>query len=380
MKIQSLNGWWDYRVLGGRQKKIKVPFSSLAVGRFYCEKTFSLKYNSDKIFIKFDRITYQANVTLNGKFLGVLGPYAEYFFDVTDIVKKCDNRIVVEVFDLTPKFGPSEGWENYGGIIGDVSVLFRGDTYIDDVTFTSTLKNNYQDANYSLKITHGGVKQGHYAVKLIFKGKAVDSFTVPVGEDLVDKEVKNVSLWSPDTPTLYTLKIDLIVDGKILDSYQEKVGFREFTCNRHRFLLNGQEVFLHGVCRHEMILDYGHTVPYKLVKKDLIRIKSLGCNYVRLVHYPHNKKTLELCDSIGLMTSEEPGLWWSNTADKDVADGSLDVLRRTIKRDKNHPSVIMWSMANEPDARSDEAVEFFCELQKHTKKCDSSRPITYVAY
>ena len=123
MKIQSLNGWWDYRVLGGRQKKIKVPFSSLAVGRFYCEKTFSLKYKSDKIFIKFDRITYQANVTLNGKFLGVLGPYAEYFFDVTDIVKKCDNRIVVEVFDLTPKFGPSEGWENYGGIIGDVNVL-----------------------------------------------------------------------------------------------------------------------------------------------------------------------------------------------------------------------------------------------------------------
>ncbi|MBO5286103.1 MAG: hypothetical protein J6B16_04315 [Clostridia bacterium] len=347
MNIQSLNGLWDYRVSNGKTKKIKVPFSTLAVGCFTVEKTFNLSYNYNKVFIKFDRITYSAKVTLNDKFLGELGPYSEYEFDISDIALKKGNKLKVEVLDLTPEFGPSEGWENYGGIISNVSILYRDGTYIDDVYFHTKLKNNYLDADYVLDFTHCGEVKGTFKVALLFNGKIVDSFTVPVGTLSVTREVLGVNLWSPDHPNLYLLRVDLIYDGKVLDTFIDEVGFREFSCNRHRFLLNGKEVFLQGVCRHEMIGDYGHTVPIKLVKKDLLRIKKEGCNYIRLVHYPHDKSVLKLCDRIGLMTSEEPGLWWSDTSNKSIHDGSIEVLKRTIKRDRNHPSIVFWLCFNE---------------------------------
>ena len=152
--------------------------------------------------------------------------------------------------------------------------------------------------------------------------------------------VNDVNLWSPDSPNLYVLKVTLLNGEKELDVYTCKVGFREFICDKHRFLLNGEHLFIKGVCKHEMFGDSGHCPSLEQMRYDLQMIKDTGCNFVRLVHYPHNKKVLEIADEIGLMVSEEPGLWWSDTSDPEVSNGSLEVLRRTILRDRNHPSVV----------------------------------------
>jgi hypothetical protein len=133
----------------------------------------------------------------------------------------------------------------------------------------------------------------------------------------------------------------------VWDRYACMVGLREFSCDRHRFRLNGKPIFLKGVCKHEMIGESGHTPCVADMENDMRMIKQMGCNFVRLVHYPHNKKILDIADRLGLMVSEEPGLWWSDTAVPEVANGSLEVLKRTVMRDRNHPAVVFWLCFNE---------------------------------
>ena len=142
----SLNGEWQYRIGKGEFTEITVPFSRLPVGHFECLKDFDLSQKSAKTFLKFYGITYSAEVFLNGEFLGSMLPYCEYKFDVTGLVKEKNNSLLLSMEDTSPAFGPTAGWENYGGIIRDVELILCDDTYIEDVFFRATLKNGYKDA------------------------------------------------------------------------------------------------------------------------------------------------------------------------------------------------------------------------------------------
>lgn len=347
MKQQSLSGIWQYRVGKGEWQERAVPFSALAVGHSECMRRFDLAENADKVLLRFDGINYAATVTLNGQAVGDMKAYAEYTFDVTDLVKPQDNLLLVELEDLSPLFGPTTGWENFGGITRDVSLLYADRSHIKDVFFHTKLKNNYTDADYTVELTLSEEADGDCRVTLSHDGVAVDCCTVPVSSQTITRSVEHVRLWSPDTPNLYELKVELLRGETVTDIYTTQVGFREFTCDRHRFLLNGKHIFLQGVCRHEMVGDCGHTVPEELIERDLRMIKETGCNYVRLVHYPQSKKVAEIADRIGLMVSEEPGLWWADTANPEVADGALEVMGRTVLRDRNRPSIVFWLCFNE---------------------------------
>ena len=347
MSLQSLNGIWQYRIGKGTWGECAVPFSALAVGHSECERRFDLEDRADKVFLRFDGINYSARVILNGNLLGEMLAYSEYTFDVTELVRPKDNELTVELEDLSPAFGPSAGWENFGGITRDVSLLYKDRSYIKDVFFHTVLKNGYADADYTVELCASEDAVGSYRLTLSYDGRTVDSLTVPIGTPSVTQSLENVHLWSPDEPNLYRLTVELLRGGAVTDSYQTEVGFREFTCDRHRFLLNGKPIFLQGVCKHEMVGDYGHTVPDELIERDLRMIKETGCNYVRLVHYPHCKKTLEIADRIGLIVSEEPGLWWADLSNSQIIEHATEVLRRTIRRDRNHASILFWLCFNE---------------------------------
>ena len=346
MKTVALNGIWKYRVGFGDFSDISVPFSRLPVGRSECVKKFDMLELSDKIFLKFDGITYYAEVTLNGVALGEMLPYSEYEFDVTEIVKQKENTLTVVLEDINRAFGPSNGWENFGGIIRDVYLELRGKYYIENVFFKSSLCDNYANADMSIDISAKCPSDAYFKIELFSDGELASSYTQKAGE-IVTERVNGVRLWSPDTPKLYSLAVSLICDGEVCDVYTADVGFREFLCDRHRFVLNGKHLFLKGVCKHEMVGDSGHSPSVAEMENDMRMIKEMGCNFVRLVHYPHNKKILEIADRLGLMVSEEPGLWWSDTSLPEVANGSLEVLKRTILRDRNHPSIVFWLCFNE---------------------------------
>ena len=365
MKYQSLNGEWGYRVGKGKQTTVTVPYSCLSVGHSECELTFDLKENGKHIFLEFLGITYGAAVYLNDCFLGKMLPYSEYRFEIGDIAKQKGNILRVELEDIRLKFGPTEGWENFGGIIRDVNIVYADEFYFEDVFFWSELKNDYRDALMYVKIKATLDKE--CTVKLLLNGEEICSYVQASNVDAVPFEVKNVSLWSTDSPVLYELTVTF---GE--EMYSCNVGFREITCDKHAFLLNGRPLFIQGVCKHEMFGDSGHTPTVEQMETDLRMIKNAGCNFVRLVHYPHNKKILDLADKIGLMVSEEPGLWWSDTSDSEVAEGSIEVLKRTILRDRNHASIAFWLCFNE--CRFTE--QFLIDSAKACKEYDPTRMVS----
>ena len=348
MKQQSLNGTWGYRIGGGKETQREVPFCSLPVGRSVCTKRFDLTEESDTLLLRFDGITYHATVTLNGVTLGEMYPYCEYTFDITETATKTDNFLTVTLEDIAPVFGPSEGWENFGGIIRDVTLLYAPKIYLEDVFFHAALKNGYRDADCTVEIKTNLPTDARVAVTVADEDGAILSYTQAANAPCLAHTATDMHLWSPDAPHLYTLTVSLFDGEEISDTYTCRVGFREFSHTRHRFLLNGKPIFLKGVCKHEMVGNDGHCVSEAQMRRDLEIIKEeLGCNFVRLVHYPHNKKILDLADEMGLMVSEEPGLWWSDTADPEISRGSLEVLRHTVLRDRNHPAIMFWLCFNE---------------------------------
>lgn len=351
MMTQNLNGEWNYRIGKGAVRKIQVPFSALPVGHSECFRSFDLDRNfreaSDKIYLKFDGITYAAKVYFNDTLLGNMLPYVEYSFDITEYAKKTDNQLSVELEDIAPIFGPTAGWENFGGIIRDVSILYKNKNHIEDVFAHSVLEDAYTAADFVVETKCTEAEGAEFEISLSYGGRTVLSYSQSASEAFRHQKVTDLQLWSPETPNLYQLEVTLRADGKVLDTYTCNVGFRDISCDRHRFLINGKPVFLKGVCKHEMFGDSGHCPTEAQMEEDMRLIKETGCNFVRLVHYPHNKKILDIADKIGLFVSEEPGLWWSDTADPEVSSGSLEVLKRTILRDRNHPSIAFWLSFNE---------------------------------
>ena len=344
MQIQSLNGTWLRRVGYGKFSPQEVPYSTLPVGHSECKRTFDLTQNSDKVFLRFEGVTYFARVIVNGVEVGTMLPYSRYDFEITDIALQTGNELLVLLEDTSPVFGPSEGWENYGGIIRSVCLLYANETYLEDAFFISELKDEYTAANFSVRVKAHG--EGEAKITLSRRGKIVCSYTQKTGETL-EQSLNSIELWSPESPALYDLSVELFSDGKKVDEQVYRVGFREFSRDGHYFLVNGKRTFLLGVCRHDTYGECGHTLTEEQILEDFRLIKQTGCNYVRLVHYPHDKRVLDIADEMGLFVSEEPGLWWSDTANEEISSGSLEVLRRVIERDKNHPSVAFWLCFNE---------------------------------
>jgi hypothetical protein len=368
MKQQSLNGIWMRRIGAGEEREQAVPYSTLPVGRSTCRRSFSVEDFFERLFLRFDGVTYRGDVTLNGVYLGRMLPYCEYEFEITDLVRRGENELSVELEDINLAFGPTPGWENFGGIIRDVSLIYREKTYVSGVFFKSKLINGYQDAEITVDVELDGEPVGDISIELTDpSGVCVLSYQQENGESKTET-LKNVSLWSPETPALYTLRVS-IPNG---EDHTCCVGLRELACERHRFTLNGKPLFLKGLCKHEMIGDGGHVVSYEQMEADMKMIKSTGSNFVRLVHYPHTKAILDIADSIGLMVSEEPGLWWSDTSDPEVASGSIEVLRRTIRRDRNHPSIVFWLCFNECKFTE----QFLIDSANACHECDPTRPVS----
>lgn len=349
--VQNLNGVWDYRIADGEYTQRIVPYSDLAVGFAECRRSFDMEKPAEmkRAFLVLEGVTYGADVVLNGEALGSMLPYCEYRFEVTDILKARDNLLSVTVKDIDEPFGPSEGWENYSGIIRDVYVEYTADSIITDVFWHSALSDSLKDASCTSEIKTENA-DGKIVRLTVINDKwqtVYSSETAASDEMKLEFELEGVSLWSPDTPTLYTLRVEIVGENVSFDTYECKIGFKDFRTKGKRFYLNGEPIFLTGVCRHDTYGDSGHVMSREQMYTDMKMIKDLGANYVRLVHYPHHKHIIEIADELGLFVSDEPGLWWSDVSDPEIFNRSLDVLRRTVIRDRNHVSIAFWLSFNE---------------------------------
>jgi len=193
--------------------------------------------------------------------------------------------------------------------------------------------------------------------------------------------IYNPNLWSPETPSLYILKLLVTNLGRVVDEFIIVTGFRDIKIGNGDIYLNGRRVVLKGISRHEDHPRFGNALSYEEMERDIILIKSMGANAVRLGHYPAHPYILNLCDRYGLFVLEEIPVWNVPvdilTTERYISLAK-DYVSEMITRDKNHPSVLAWGIGNEFDSADEEARKYVKELVKFVKSIDN-RPVYYAS-
>lgn len=343
-------------------------------GTVWFKKDFVYKKTAGtRGILYFGAVNYDAKVYVNGKFVGShIGGYTPFNFDVTNVLVDGNNFVVVKVDNKRYKDNvPTVNidWWNYGGITRDVIISQVPNTYIEDYliqldktkegTISGWIKLNTALANQSLTIAINELK--------IKKQVSTDD----KGMAYFEIKAKPV-LWTPESPKLYNVTI-----SKADENIQDTIGFRTIQTKGKEILLNGKSVFLRGISIHE-------EAPFRQgrawSKEDAITLltwaKELGCNYVRLAHYPHNETMVREAEKMGLMVwSEIPVYWtisWTNT---DTYNNAERQLHDMIYRDKNRCGVIIWSIANETPHGEDRKI-FLSKLSKKARSLDNTRLIS----
>lgn len=326
-----------------------------------------------KALLYFAGANYLSRVWVNGKQVGVHeGGFTPFCFDVSDVVKAGENTIVVMVNNNRKKENiPTQifDWWNYGGITRDVMMVSVPETYIED---------------YSLQLVKGNTKLINVKLKLNEK-KAGKMVTLSIPELKIKKKLvtdaqgeANVvlkakpSLWCPENPKLYKVSITTAEE-----TISDEIGFRTIETRGKQILLNGKPIFLKGISSHE---ETAYTSRRCNSAEDadtlLAWAKDLGCNFMRLAHYPHNEHAIREAERKGVLLWEEIPCYWSiDWKNEKTFANAKRQLQDMIGRDKNRANVIVWSVANETP-HSAERDKFLSELAKFAKTEDDTRLIS----
>jgi beta-glucuronidase len=333
--------------------------------KFKAEKRRALLY--------FGAVNYDAHVYVNGNHVGHhIGGFTPFNYDVTDQLKDGENFVIVKVDNKRhAEDVPTQifDWWNYGGITRDVLLVDVPETYVE---------------NYSLQLVSLEGRRLAFSVKLN-KAEAGRRVTLSIPELKLKKELITAAdgtattfmkakpvLWSPATPKLY--KVDITMDGETLS---DEIGFRKIETRGKQILLNGEPIFLKGISIHEEKPNGGGRANCTEDAHTLLSwAKELGCNFVRLAHYPHNEYAVREAERMGILVwSEIPVYWtiaWKNFATYQNAEAQLHDM---IARDHNRANVIIWSIANETP-HSPERDQFLGRLATYARTQDSTRLIS----
>lgn len=327
-----------------------------------------------RTLLYFGAVNYEAIVFVNGQEVGQhIGGFTAFNFDVTDLLKDGENFITVKVDNKRSRSSVPTlifDWWNYGGITRDVMLVDVATTYIENYSLQLNRKNTKQ-LDFSLQLNEKIA--GQQIVLNIPELKIKQTLTTDAnGQIAAVLKTKKLQLWSPETPKRY--QVELSLNGETL---KDEIGFRTIETRGKQLLLNGRPVFLKGISIHEEKPYGGGRAngsgdAYTL----LTWAKELGCNFVRLAHYPHNEYMVREAERMGLMIwSEIPVYWtidWTN--DNTYANASRQ-LNDMIRRDQNRCNVIIWSIANETP-HSAERDLFLSRLSKQAHDMDSTRLVS----
>src|SRR5450432_92939 len=383
-----LNGTWERRIGDALYDTLIVPYSLRPSGNYVVSRNFLLPLltHAERVFVHFEAVAYWGRVIVNGREVGTTsGPYIPAEFEFTPLAREGRNKIQVQIVDLAPLpdgsgtteviLGHNPGWEASGGIIRDAWVEIRPASFVDNVRFAYTLGSDFSTCTGEPRVQVSSAEscQGQVSVALR-RGQtelARATRTVDLREGANEPELafefKNPSLWSPESPNLYELSVSLTTRSSE-DLWTCQTGFRDILTQGRDFLLNGKRLVLNGVCRHDLWPEEGFTLQRQQQEQDMRMIKAMGCNFVRLVHYPHDRHIIELADQIGLLVSEEPGFWQVDfaSASRPPVEMGFRILEGAIRRDWNSPSVMIWFISNECTLNE----SFLREGKEHCNRLD----------
>lgn len=306
-------------------------------------------------------------------------------FDISSFLKAGKNElvcVVVKWSDATFLEDQDHWWQ--AGIQREVYIYSTARPHIQDVFARATFENNYKKAELMVAVKLGfpGEKHLSLPVKVTLfdsAGKVIAKCGIEKAEKVIvhternfTLKIKNPVLWNAEAPYLYTI---VVTDGK--DTVSTKFGFRDIKIEKRNLLINGKRVMIRGVNRHDHDDTKGKYISRELMEKDLIVMKNFNINAVRTSHYPNDPYWLELCDKHGLYIVDETNLethaFYNDLChDNRYASAFLERARNMVERDKNHPSVIFWSLGNESGyGQNHDAMA--CWIRGY----DNSRPLHY---
>lgn len=343
-------------------------------GTIWYKKSFDYSAKENvRQFIYFGAVNYQARVYLNGELIGTHeGGFTPFNFEVTGKLKEHDNFLVVKVDNKRSReYVPTlnTDWWNYGGITRSVSIIEEPEVFIQDYYLQLT-KGSTTEISGTVLING---KDKNASVKISIPELSINK-DVKIGNDGYAKFVINSKpvLWSPENPKLYEVSI-----STSSETLKDAIGFRTIETKGDEILLNGKSIFLRGISIHEEAPIHTGRASGKEDAKILLGwAKELGCNYVRLAHYPHNENMVKAADKIGLLVwSEIPVYWTIDWENKTTLSNAKKQLEDMICRDKNRSSVILWSVANETPV-GESRNEFLKNLLKRARELDPVRLLT----
>ncbi|MFW5890151.1 MAG: glycoside hydrolase family 2 TIM barrel-domain containing protein, partial [Marinilabiliaceae bacterium] len=308
-------------------------------------------------------------------------------FNITPYLKKGENTLAVEVYKWCDgSYLEDQDFWRLGGIARDVFLMARNSQYIRDFQVNAGLSDDYQNGLFSLKMQIENVSIDNPTVleaSLYDGSEKVESFIDAVVENRVrwNFELPSVKTWSAETPHLYRLEMTLKNErGDVSEVISQDVGFRSIEIKDGTLMVNGRHVYLKGVNLHEHHPETGHVVDEETMLKDIELMKSHNVNAVRTSHYPQPSRFYELCNQHGLYVIDEANIeshgmgYDEESLAKDTAwkESHLYRTRNMYERDKNQPSVIIWSLGNE----AGDGVNFDATYD-YLKAEDPTRPVQY---
>jgi beta-galactosidase len=351
---------WDKEASRGR------GFKAMGVGWY--RKTFKADagWKGKRVLLDFEGIMLNGEVWLNGKKIGGTDyGYLGFESDIADVLKyDADN--VVAVRASTGENGNSR-WYTGGGLFRDVHLVVKDSvSIVRHGIFITTPSISAQQAEVSVQVEVAGIRNKQYQLEIntrIFSpdGKQVaetktlapqKSRLATVEVALPKVTIANPQLWSCETPNLYSAEVALVLDGKVVDKLTKRFGIRTVEFSKEFGLkLNGKKVFLKGVANHDDLGAVGVAAYATSIARIMDRLKAFGFNHIRTSHNPYSESFFDLADEKGILVVDELYDKWGSTV---AWSGSapwtelwFNSMKEWIKRDRNHPSVIMWSFGNE---------------------------------
>jgi len=350
----------------------------LPTGIGWYRKQFALpsSVRGKQISIQFDGVYMNSEVWINGHLLGKRpNGYISFIYDLTPYLTKGKNTIAVRVDNSEQ---PNSRWYSGSGIYRHVWLnitsplhIAQWGTYITTpevsaasatVSIKTKIENSGQDASDATLVSTITDENGHEVAssKLPVSIKANSS-----GELAQSIPVTSPALWSVDEPHLYTLHSTILSGKKVIDEFQSTFGIRQLDySNTNGFMLNGKKLKMNGVCLHHDGGCVGAAVPIKIWETRLKLLKDMGCNAIRTSHNPVAPEFLDLCDKMGFLVMDEAfDAWESGKVKNDYHlyfdEWWLRDVTDQVHRDRNHPSIVLWSAGNEiPDQKSDRGLNY----------------------
>jgi beta-glucuronidase len=409
-KEEGLKKNWGKRVPQDREVAVPSSYNDLYtemeihnhMGGVWFSRDFLVpaEWQGKLVHLRFESATYRATVWVNGKELGGHeGGYTPFEFEISELAKfGAVNQVVVRTdyllnADTIPQgnlngavLGGYAAWHQntvpsvpfdffpYGGLNRPVKIYCTERDHVADLTVKTDIVGKQGIVKYEIvvagkngatvEVSVGGAK----GEAKVVRGKAVGSVTI-----------KNCRFWSHLAPNLYDLTVHLKdKSGELLDEYTLPIGVRTVKVKGNRLLLNGKPVYFKGFGRHEDmdIAGKGLNLPYLI--RDFNLMRWIGANSFRTSHYPYSDEQMQMTDRQGfLVCTETPAVCVSlRAATPKTLKAHLQALREMYDRDKNHPSVIMWSLGDEDEKGEPNSLAYFTKLTREMRKLDDTRPVT----